>query len=163
LYPNEKVALKIFAFLGLLISLAVNMYLVYGPFSVLMYTGNPAHTKIILATTISVQMLSAILASVGVARLLIALSSKMKNLYAAGALAGAVAAGGSFGLTMAVMFALAVPVGAITLPVDGMDNWSLWRISGSVFMKTFIYGALPGIPLGILSVLLLSRLLKGNR
>ncbi len=160
LNKNEIYALKIFALLGLLISIVVNVYLVYGPFTGLVNRGNTFHIKLIIGVTILVQMLSAILAAVGFARVMIMSKGNMLFSIPAGALVGAVAAGLSFGLTMATMFIIAVPLKAITFSIVGMNAWPWWKIFGSIFINASIFGAAAGIPLGAMGVLVLIWILK---
>ena len=162
LNKNEVYALKIFALLGLLISIAVNVYLVYGPFTGLVNRGNTFHIKLIIAVTILVQMLSAILAAVGFARVMIRLKGNMFFYIPAGALVGAIAAGLSFGLTIATMFIIAVPLKAISFSILDMNNWPWWKIFGSIFSHAAIFGSAAGIPLGAAGVLVLNWILKRN-
>jgi len=160
LNKNEVYALKIFALLGLLISVAVNIYLVYGPFTGLVSRGNPFQIKLIIGVTILVQMLSAILAAVGFVRAMITLKGNMFFYIPAGALVGAVAAGLSFGLTMATMFIIAVPLKAITFSMVDISSWPWWKLFGSIFINASIFGAAAGIPLGAAGVLVLNWILK---
>ena len=157
---NEVYALKIFALWGLLISMAVNIYLAYGPLNGLVNRGNLFHIKLIMGVTLLVQMLSAILAAVGFARLMIILKSNKLFSIPAGALIGAIAAGTSFGLTIAIMFTIAVPLKAINFSNVDMYVWPWWKIFGSVFFNAFIFGALAGIVIGVVSVPILSSILR---
>lgn len=162
LNKNEVYALKIFALLGILISIGVNIYLVYGPFTGLVSRGNQFHIKLIIGVTILVQMLSAVLAAVGFARVMIISKGNMSFSIPAGALVGAIAAGLSFGLTMATMFIIAVPLNAITFSIADMNFWPWWKIFGSIFIKASIFGAAAGLPLGVAGVLVLNGILKRN-
>ena len=163
---QEQVAMKFFALLGLLISMAVSMYLIYGPFTGLMNIGKPFQVKLIMGVTILVQLVSAILVAVGFARLMISIISRPSAAAAtvvaivSGGIAGGIAAGFSFGLTLGTMFAMAIPLKAIQFQSGTINMWPWWKIFGTIFIKTSADGVIAGIPLGIGGTYILSWILK---
>jgi hypothetical protein len=170
LQNQEQVAMKLFALLGLLISMAVSMYLIYGPFTGLMNIGKPFQVKLIMGVTIIVQLVSAILVAVGFARLMISVIRRPAAAAAtaavsavaivSGGIAGGIAAGLSFGLTLGTMFAMAIPLKAIQFQSGTINMWPWWKIFGTIFLKTSADGVIAGIPLGIGGTYILSWILR---
>jgi len=159
---SEKSAVQVFAILGLLISIAVNTYLAMGPFTGLMENNNRMNIRMIMGVTILVQMISAILVAVGFARLIILLKGKVLISIPVGALVGAIAGGISFGLTIATMFAMAVPVKAIQFATE-INTWPWWKIFGNIFLNSSWFGVMAGIPLGAVAAPILSRKIRQKK
>ena len=141
---QEKLYLTTALITGLIIGAAVDGLYFLGPYTGFYELQNPWIVPTIIVTSSLVQIISAALISYVFTKFFIDFSISKPASIPVGILGGALLGGISGGLTIAAIFAIAIPTGAIVFndPDPFLESW--YGTAALGFIGGFIHGMIPG-------------------